>query len=135
MENRGTWGPGSGGKGGAVDVDLEDVCPEDCMLYLNQRSSFSMTPCLRQSGQKAKKLSGPEKKRGAARGPQSASGSALGRGREKGPCGRETGRFVVNPQRSPQRSSGAARGTEEASFHPFCTRGTFTPERFCDQTS
>ncbi len=42
--------------------------------------------------------------------------------------------FAVNPQRSPQSSSGAARGTEEASFHPFCARGTFTPERFCDQT-
>jgi len=36
--------------------------------------------------------------------------------------------FVVSQQRSPQRSSGAARGTEEASFHPFPPYGSYASE-------
>ena len=92
---------------------------------------------------KGKKLSGPEKKRCCAWPVISCWDSARQRplkrpvrtrDRPLSSPGASLSRFVVNPQRSPQRSSGAARGTEEASFHPFCARGTFTPERFCDQT-
>lgn len=49
-------------------------------------------------------------------------------GRPLNSPGANPGPFVVKPQRSPQRSSGAARGTEEASFHLFSAYGTYALE-------
>lgn len=98
---------------------------------------------LRQRGQKAKSCPARKKKRCCAWPVISCWDNARQRPRKRpvrtrdrplSSPGASLSLFVVNPQRSPQRSSGAARGSEEASFHPFCARGTFTPERFCDQT-
>jgi len=50
-------------------------------------------------------------------------------GRPLNSSGASPSLFVVNQQRSPQHSSGAARGIEEASFHQFSAYYTYAPER------
>jgi hypothetical protein len=76
-----------------------------CMLYLRLESSFLMMLSLQLNRPGQKNVS-----------PLNLLGAGLSL-------------FVVSQQRSPQRSSGAARGTEEASFHLFSAYGTYVRER------